>query len=76
MDKEVNDYLVNMTNLLNGQLRGAINKKAKEDNKQLITLTLNDIFKRAYDLGWANQVQDEAFNNLKEELKDKDNEEH
>lgn len=72
MDKEINDYLVNRTNLLNGQLRGAINKKAKEANEQLITLTLNDVWEIAYNMGWANQVQDEAFNNLKEELKNKD----
>ena len=70
MDKEIEDYLIGMTNLLNGQLRGAINIKAREDNKQLIMLTLNDIFEKAYGLGKLVDEQQRALKQLKDELRE------
>ncbi len=74
MEKEVEDYLLNVSRLLNGQLRGAINLKAREENLELIQLTIGDVFERAYGLGRNVKTQQEALEQLKKDLKD-DNEE-
>lgn len=49
MTKEVEEYLEGVSKLLNGQLRGAINKKAKEENLELIQLTIMDIYNNLED---------------------------
>jgi hypothetical protein len=68
MEKEIEDYLLRMTRLLNGQLRGAINFSARIDNQDLITLTLNDVFETGYNLGKAVQESGESLEKLKIEL--------
>jgi len=68
MDKEIEDYLTSMTNLLNGQLRGAINKKAREENGELISITIGDIFNKAYGLGKGVQAQEQSLEKLKMDL--------
>ncbi len=73
MEKEIKEYLENVSRLLNGQLRGAINGKAKEENLQLIQLTMGDVFERAFNLGITSEQQKQALNKLKEELKDDNN---
>lgn len=73
MEKEIEDYLISRTNLLNGQIRGAINSKAREENRQLIELTLSDVFDAAYGLGLTAKAQGEALDKLKEELDIKPN---
>jgi len=70
MEKEIEDYLTGTTNLLNGQLRGAINAQAREDNRQLIMLTVNDVFERAYGLGKSVKDQQDALKQLKDDLKE------
>jgi len=72
MEKEIEDYLTGTTNLLNGQLRGAINAQAREDNRQLIMLTIHDVFERAYGLGKSVKEQQEALKQLKDDLKEED----
>ena len=73
MDKEIEDYLEGTTNLLNGQLRGAINAKARADNKELISLTINDVFERAYALGKEVKEKQDTLKQLKNDLRDEDN---
>ena len=68
MEKEIEEYLLRMTHMLNGQLRGAINAKARETNFQLITFTVNDIFISAYNLGKLVINQEEALEQLKGDL--------
>lgn len=68
MEKEIEEYLLKMTHMLNGQLRGAINAKARETNYQLITLIINDIFISAYNLGKLVTNQEEALEQLKGDL--------
>lgn len=68
MEKEIQEYLLNTTSGLNGQLRGAINKKAREVNQELIAITLESIFTRAYELGKNVKKQEEALDKLKTDL--------
>jgi len=44
MDKEVEEYLENLSKLLNSSLRGSINLKAREENLELIQITFRDIY--------------------------------
>ena len=75
MEKEIKDYLSSTSNSLNGQLRGAINKKAREINLEFIVLTINNVFETGYNLGKSVKDQEETLNKLKEDLgiKPKDN---
>jgi len=68
MQDEVNEYIESRALLLNGQLRGAINNVARDMNKELINLTLGDIFGKGYDLGKAVQANAENLDQLKAEL--------
>ena len=68
MDKEIQEWLTSMTNLLNGQLRGAINAKAKEENGELISITVGNIFTNAYELGKAINANEENLDQLKIDL--------
>ena len=71
MDKEVKDYLTNLAKLLNGQLRGAINLKARKENAELVYMTLRDAFEKGEELGISKTVQEFQLVQLKEELKEK-----
>jgi len=73
MEQEIEDYLMGLTNLLNGQLRGAINLKARTDNKELVMMTLRDAFGAGQALGERITTEKFQLDNLKKELKD-DNE--
>lgn len=68
MEKEIEDYLMHMTNLLNGQLRGAINQKARDQNKGFIMLTVGAVFEKAYNLGVQVKESNEALDKLKTDL--------
>lgn len=68
MEKEIKDYLSSTSKTLNGQLRGAINKKAREMNLEFIILTINNIFETGYDLGKSIKEQEETLNKLKTDL--------
>jgi len=68
MEKEIKDYLSSTSNTLNGQLRGGINKKAREMNLEFIELTINNIFETGYNLGKSVKEQDERLDKLKTDL--------
>lgn len=68
MEKEIKDYLLSTSNTLNGQLRGAINKKAREINLEFIILTINNVFETGYNLGGSIKEQEETLNKLKTDL--------
>jgi len=69
MDEEIKIYLEDLSLLLNGQLRGAINTKAKEINLELIQITLGNTFKKAFELGQFIQEQNASADSLMEEIK-------
>jgi len=72
MDKEVEDYIDRVSILLSGQLRGGINKKAHDENLQMIQLTMVDVWEKSEEYT-KGQLQDEmALEKLKEILKDDD----
>lgn len=68
MEKEIEDYITNKSNMLNGQLRGAINLKAREENAQLIMITMGNLFESGYTLGKAIQADSQNLDQLKKEL--------
>lgn len=70
MEQEIEDYLTNLTNMLNGQLRGAINLKARTENRELVMLTLRDCFENGKSLGERITNEKYQLEKLKEELKD------
>ena len=70
MDKEIEEYLTNVSQLLNGQIRGAINKKAREENLELIQITILDIWDTGFNLGQTTKEQEINIELLKKELKD------
>ena len=72
MEQDIEDYLMDLTNMLNGQLRGAINLKAREENKELIMLTFRDVFDTGKELGEKLITEKYQLEQLKKELKDED----
>lgn len=72
MGTEIRDYLENLTKLLNGQLRGAINAKAREENAELVYMTLSDAFEKGQEYGIAITTEKYAIENLKQQLKDEE----
>ena len=73
MDDEVKVYLENLSKMLNGQLRGGINLKAREENLELVQLTMSDVWTKAEEYTRL-QIQDElTLAKLKETLKDDSN---
>lgn len=70
MEKKDN-YIKSLSNLLNGQLRGSINKKAREENLELITLTLQSLFENAFNEGLKEGVNATRSEVLKEEITEK-----
>ena len=69
MNEEISDYLENVTRLLGGQIRGAINAKAREENLELIGITINDVFDKGKEYGKAETMEKLALENLKQQLK-------
>ena len=67
MEKKDN-YIKSLSNLLNGQLRGSINKRAREENLELITLTLQSVFDTAFNEGFKEGVNTAKSEILKEEI--------
>jgi hypothetical protein len=61
MDKEVEEYLENLSKLLNSSLRGSINLKAREENLELIQITFRDIY---------NELESYLYNKMKTDKKD------
>lgn len=73
MEKEIDDYLMGVSKLLNGQLRNAfINEKARQENLELIQLTMGDVFQKGYNLGIMVRQNEENIDILKSELGIKD----
>lgn len=68
MEKKIQDYLLHKSLGLNGQIRGAINKKAREENLDLIMITVGVIFEEAYNLGKSVKEQEETLDKLKKDL--------
>lgn len=68
MEKEIQDYLLQRSLGLNGQIRGAINKKARKENLDLIMITIGTVFEEAYSLGKSVKEQEETLDKLKEDL--------
>ena len=70
MDKEVEIYLETISKVLNGQIRGAINKKAREENLELIQMTLLNIWNGAVE-STLNTIDDiELLDKVRKELID------
>lgn len=65
------EYIKSLVNLLNGQLRGTINNKAKSENESLIYLTLNSIFDFAFSEGIKEGVNITKSEILKDEIAEK-----
>ena len=70
MVAEVKEYLTGISKLLSGQLRGGINAKAREENEELIMLTMGDIFEKAFDMGKSYEQERQMIKNLKNKLDD------
>jgi len=70
MDEETKDFLSQRSKFLNGQLRGAINARAREENQQLIELTFIDIWDTAHNQGLEIGKNIDALNKLKQSLKE------
>jgi len=72
MDEEVKEYLENVSKMLNGQLRGAINLKAREENLVFVQLTMSDVWEKA-EAYIRSQIHDEqTLAKLKNALNDTD----
>ena len=74
MDKVLEEYLTGISKLLNGQLRGAINLKARQDNEELIMLTLGDVFDKGLNAGYTKRDEEYTAQKLKDLLKDDNSE--
>jgi len=68
MEKRIKEYLSQTSKGLNGQIRGAINKRAREENLQLIRITLNNAFDIGYGLGKSIKEEKEILGKLKKDL--------
>ena len=53
---------------LNGQLRGVINKKAREENLEMIEITLLKIFEDGHQIGYSECNSEYALKEIKEQL--------
>ena len=73
MDKEVEDYIDRVSTLLGGQLRGGINKKAREENLAMIQLTMVDVWEKSEVYTKGQLQEEETLDKLKEALKDDNN---
>ena len=73
MDKEVLEYIEFMSKLLSGQLRGAINAKARQENLELIQLTMGDIWSKSAEYTKTTLSEERAFDELKKKLENDGN---
>jgi len=72
MDEEIQEYLNNISHFLNGQLRGAMNLKAKEENLELIQLTLNDVWEKCQQHTLIKAQDQKTLEKLQQTLKSLD----
>lgn len=70
MEEELKTYLENIAKLLNGQIRGSIVQKAKEENLSLIQLTLSKVYNDAYQSAYNKGVNDTLESQIRAELKE------
>lgn len=69
--KEELNWLSAFSKLLNGQLRGVLNKIAREENLQLIQLTMGKIYVEAYNKGLIVGFNSKLEENLDKQIEDK-----
>ena len=69
LSEEVLKELENKSKLLNGQIRGVINLRARNENLQLIQLTLGSIYQQAYSQGCSDMINEISEQQIKEDLK-------
>jgi hypothetical protein len=62
------ELLINTSKLLNGQIRGTIVAKAKDENLQLIQMTLNNIYQAAYMEGFQDGKSEELEERFKQDI--------
>ena len=72
MDEGVKEYLENVSKMLNGQLRGAINLKAREENLVFVQLTMSDIWDKAVEYTRSQINDEQTLAKLKDALNDTD----
>ena len=65
---EQEEYLNSRCNLLNGQLRGAINDKAKDLNLELIQMTVADIAIAFYEQGHTDGANESKEQQIRKDL--------
>lgn len=70
MNEDIEGYLTVLSKLLNGQIRGVINQKAREDNLELIQMTLITTWENGLNYGQTLKEQEMNLELLKKELKD------
>lgn len=68
MEEEILKEIETISKLLNGQLRGSINKVAREINLDLINTTMNVVLDKGYELGKTVKTQQDNLHKIKEEL--------
>lgn len=68
--EEVIEYITNISNLLNGQLRGAINRKAREENLELIMITMADVFENAHNIAIQSEEDRLTLDKIKKLITD------
>lgn len=74
MNKE--DLIDSLAKLLNGQIRGPINAKGKEENLGLIQMTMGRLYDDAYEQGskdkeielQENQIKKDIIDGIKKEI--------
>lgn len=68
MDEELLKYIEDVAKQLNGQLRGVLDKKSKELNLELITITLHTVSEALLNAGISMGKQYESIEKLKQQL--------
>jgi hypothetical protein len=67
-EEKIDDPMVIIANLLNGQIRGSINAKAREENYELILMTLHKVNSEGFEDGFKIGQQVYIEKKAKEEL--------
>jgi len=70
MEKITEAYIDHVSNLLNGQIRGVINKRALEENLKLIQLSMVSVWEIAEKQTEKDIMAKLALDKLREDLKD------
>ena len=64
--EEIETHILQRSSLLNGQIRGPINAKGREENLELIIITMSSIFEDGYKLGFEDGKSKKLTNEVKE----------